>query len=538
MKKFTVLCLAGLLVLAFGAAASAQEVKLDFRASGSIDAQTFLTENVPPLQPNATPIYNSLGANYSSFNTFPPGTAGQPANALNRTVSYWDSRMSLRFEANMGKELSGVLQFEIDATRWGSTPTGNVGNFRDANNFGQWSTDRSAIELKYVYFDVGLPYMGIPVPMNVRLGAQPMAIRPWIFAATDGMGVSGGLKIDPVNINPFYFKPKEGTDWTNDDVDIYGVQVNAKVGTFTVGGYGAYYNMGSYPMFVASAPYAFDARIAPQIAGTYEANFWYMGLYGDGKLGPVDINFDAVYEWGKVRDRGSNGLQNVNSVPYAGWASRVKVDYPWEKFNFGAIGMYASGSDANKTSSTGLPGTSAADGTLTSRVNGYMVPVGSETGAANAESAVFYGMEAGASGGAGWAVNHNYNQMSKGAFGGSWFAKLYGSYKITPWYKITLQGLYIGDTTSHGNTYGTARKYPGTTSTLLRDNDFIGVELDLLNEIQIYKNLTFKVFGGYMWAGNATDLYNPGNLTNGVGSGQNWSMHNPWALRTRLLYTF
>ncbi|HUL22932.1 MAG TPA: hypothetical protein VLZ10_15860 [Thermodesulfobacteriota bacterium] len=529
MKKFTVLCLAGLLVLAFGAAASAQEVKLDFRASGSIDAQTFLMENVPPLQPNAVPIYNSLGANFTTFQTPASGVSGAPANALNRTQSYWDSRMSLRFEANMGKELSAVLQFEIDATRWGSLPTGAANNIRDANNFGQWSTDRSAIELKYVYFDVGLPYMGIPLPMNVRLGAQPMAIRPWIFAATDGMGVSGGIKIDPVNLNPFYFKPKEGTDWVNDDVDIYGLQANAKVGTFTVGGYGVYYNMNSYPLFVGSALAGWYPAAFPNVSGTYEANFWYLGLYGDGKLGPVDINFDAVYEWGKVRSRGNDAA--INSVPYAGWASRLKVDYPWEKFNFGVIGMYASGSDANKTSSTGLPGTLAADGTPSSRVNGYMVPVGSETGAANAESAVFYGMEAGASGGAGWAVNHNYNQMSKGAFGGSWFAKLYGSYKITPWYKVTLQGLYIGDTTNHGNTYGNARRYPGTASTLLKDDNFIGVELDLLNEIQIYKNLTFKVFGGYMWAGNGTDLYN--NVT-----GQNWSMHNPWAFRTRLLYTF
>ena len=47
MKKFTVLCLAGLLILAFGATAYAQAPKLDFRASGFIDTQTFLGENVP-----------------------------------------------------------------------------------------------------------------------------------------------------------------------------------------------------------------------------------------------------------------------------------------------------------------------------------------------------------------------------------------------------------------------------------------------------------------------------------------------------------
>ncbi len=514
MKKFTVLCLAGLLVLAFAAAASAQ-VKLDFRASGSIDAQTHYSVNVPPLSPAGNPIFGVGG---------PTATYTTKAQALDRIVSYWDSRMSLRFEANMGKELSAVLQFEIDAGRWGSAPTGTVSNLRDANNFGQWSTDRTAIELKFVYFDVGLPYIGIPVPMNVRLGAQPFAIRPWFFAATDGMGVSGGLKIDPVNINPFYFKPAEGVDWTADDSDIYGLQVNAKLGTFTVGGYWAYVNMNTYPMFVASTPYAFDARIAPQIGGPGEADFWWLGFYADGKAGPVDLQFDAGYDRGHVSQAG------FANVKYSGWAARLKADVPWERFNFGVIGMYASGSDARKTSATGLPGsTTAADPTATSsKVNGWMVPVGSEAGAANGESVVIYGMEAGASGGQGWAVNHNYNQHSKGPFGGTWFAKAYGSYKITPWYKITLQGLYIGDTTKHGNTFGNARRSDGT----LRDDKTIGVELDLLNEIAIYKNLTFKLFGGYLFAGDAM------NFDFGAGNDRNAHIKNPWAVRTRLLYTF
>jgi hypothetical protein len=402
----------------------------------------------------------------------------------------------------MGKNVSARLMLEVDSTRWGAPPTGTLNNMRDANNFGYWSTDRSALEVKYVYFDVGLPYFGIPFPMNVRLGAQPMAIRPWFYAATDGTGVSGSIKIDPVNLNPFYFKPKQGSDWAETGVDIYGLQANAKVGTLTIGGYGVYYNMNSYPMWVASSlgannPNAMFSAVAPQINGTYSANFWYLGLYADGKAGPVDLQFDAAYEWGRVITRGQDVA--ASSVPYAGWAARLKVDFPWEKFNFGAIGMYGSGSDANRSSATGLPGTNAADGTPSTRVSGWMVPVGSEQGAVNAESVVVYGTDAGASGGAGWAVNHNYNQMSKGAFGGSWFAKAYGSYKIAPWYKVTLQGLYIGDTTLHGNTYGTAHKYPGVrtgpAANLLRDDSSIGVELDFRST---------RISRGGLWA--ATSL--------------------------------
>jgi hypothetical protein len=508
MKKLTVISLAALLILAFGATAYAQ-VKLDFRASGSIDAQTHYSVNVPPLNPAANPIYGVGGA-AAGYTT--------KTQALDRTVSYWDSRMSLRFEAVMGKELTGVLQFEIDAGRWGSAPTGTVGNFRDANNFGQWSTDRSAVEVKYVYIDAGLPYFGIPVPMTVRVGAQPLAIRPWFFQATDGMGVSGGIKIDPVNINPFYYKPAEGVDWSADDTDIYGLQVNAKLGTFTVGGYGLYANMNSYPMFIASTPSVWtvgtDTRFTPQVPGTNQADFWWIGLYADGKAGPINIQLDGAFDRGKVVQSG------FRSVQYQGWATRIKAELPWEKFNFGVTGMYATGSDTRQTDTTGL-----ANGT-NRRVTGWMVPVGSENGAANGESVVIYGMDAGASGGQGWAVNHNYNQSSKGAFGGTWFAKLAGSYMVTPWYKVTLQGLYIGDTTSHGNTFGNALKSNGQR----RDDDTIGVELNMLNDFEIYKNLTFKLFGGYMFAGSAMNMTSAGD--------PNQHIKNPWAIRTRLLYSF
>jgi len=519
MKKFTVISLAALLILAFGATAFAAEaVKLEFRASGSIDAQTHYSKNVPPLNAAATPIYNSIPADYRAFDP----VSGSPTNATNHKVSYWDSRMSLRFDAVMGKELSGTLQFEIDSTRWGNAQ-GGARPGTNAHAVGTWSTDQAAVEVKYMYFDVGLPYFGLPFPINVRAGAQPLAIRPWFFQATDGMGISGGIKIDPVNLNPFYFKPAEGVDWDSDDVEIWGLQANAKLGTFTIGGYGEWVDAKNYP--IGPQPYGVAPPI-PYVKGINNADFYWFGLYADGKAGPVNIQFDAAYDWGKVKQ--DNGLLiTARSVTYSGYAARLKVNFPWERFDFGATGMYASGSDAEKTSSTGLPGTATDLGTQSHRVSGWMVPPGSENGAANGESAVFYGMEPGASGGQGFAANHNYASTSKGAFGGSWFFKLFGSYKVTPWYKVTMQGLYIGDTTKNGNTYGNARDALG----FLKDKDTIGIELDMINEFEIYKNLTFKVFGGYLWAGTAMDLQN-------TTTGATFSMHNPWAIRTRLLYSF
>ena len=529
MKKFIVLSLAGLLILAFGATAYAQAPKLEFKASGFIDMQSFMGVNVPQYQAQGTGLYSAANTNWASaFGGYGLGGPG-----WNRTDTHWEARAHLKFDAIMGPNLSGTIYFEIDTLRWGAPWGGNVIG-REANNFGGWTTDRTAVEVKNIYIDVGLPYFGIPVPMTVRVGAQTIGVRPGILMVSDGMGIVGGIKIDPVLISPIYAKALEGKDFADDDVDIWGLNVSAKLGTFTVGGYGLYWRMNSYPLWVvttaASALNPLLASLNPIAAGTMAANIWWLGVYADGKAGPVNLNFDFVYDNGKVQEKLHPSIYN-RDVSYQGWATRTKVDFPWEKFNFGAVGMYATGGDTRSTSATGLPGSVTNLGQPSRNYSGYVVPPGSEQGPANGESVVVYSMEPGATGGYGLAERANYAGLGPGAFGGTWFAKLYASAKITPWYKITLHGLYIGDTTKHGNTLGTALKYPGTGSLLLRDDNDIGWEFDLIQDFMIYPNLRFNVSAGYLIAGDALDIRQNSTFFNR-------SPSNPWAIKTRLFYTF
>jgi hypothetical protein len=343
-----------------------------------------------------------------------------------------------------------------------------------------------------------------------------------------------------------YAKALENLDFADDDVDVWGLHANAKISTFTIGAYGLLFRMNTYPFYVAqTGPFGLtgsvaDTRLAalnPSIPGTFKSHMWWWGGYVDGKAGPVNLNYDFVYDYGSVDERQSFGPQYHN-VKYEGWATRLKVDFPWEKFNFGAVGMYATGSDTRRTSNTGLPGSTtaafpgAAAGWTSRRVSGYVVPPGSEQGPATGESVLMYGMEGGATGGYAIAENANYGALSRGGFGGTWFAKLYGSMKIAPWYKVTVQGLYIGDTTRHGNTFGNAIKYKvGGAPGILRKDTDIGWELNLINEIQIYNNLRFFIGYGYLIAGDAMDV-------NWNGLGINRGPSNPWSLRTRLQYTF
>jgi hypothetical protein len=591
MKKFVVLTLLGLLIMAFSATVYAQ--KLEFKASGAIDFDTVWAYNVPYYFANVAYGHSTRNALFqtnsfnANINTGIPGVfngTGLANNALNHNDAYAYSRGLLKFDAIMDKNLSGTIYFEIDAFRWGSsagwtssgrgsTGLGSHGGTltiaSERNTAGVWSTDRAAVEVKNVYIDFGLPYFGVPVPITFRIGMQPFGVRPNMVVYTDGAGITAAAQAGPVTIIPMWAKVTEGLDWASDDSDLYGLHVNAKIGTFTVGGYGLYYDMRTYPLEYATGvnwptanagetwPIATSSSYGLYMAGTDKARMWWFGFYADGKAGPVNLNFDWVFDQGKVNQKMNySGVPPVfggtfPSVKYQGWAGRLKIDFPWEKFNFGATGMYATGNDANKTSTSGIPGTAVANrgvftatGQTAYKAAGYAVPPGSEQSPSSQESLVMYScFNASADGGTGIGQTGNYFQMSRGAFGGTWFAKLYASAKLVPWYKITLQGLYIGDTTQHGNTLGTAV----TSSSLalpfanqvLRNDTTIGWELDLINEIQIYKNLTWFVGGGYMWAGPALDIYNnAGSTATATWAPANINYKNPWNITTRLLYSF
>lgn len=510
MKK---IILSGLLILAFASVSYGQEMKLDFRASGFIDEISEYWKNVSTG--NSGGIYDVYPAALKPAGPFGrttpvPGPFNNLGYQFDKKNAYMESRLRLKFDAVMGKELSGTIYFEADAARWGSGDG-------TRNSFGFWNADRAALEIKNVYIDAAMPYFGIPVPMQVRIGLQGFGIRSPLLIFTDGMGVRPAINIDPVKVSGYWFKAVEGGDFKSDDVDVWGTELTAKISTMTFGGYFIYYNMPTYPFNQAST--------APFVDSNYKANAWWLGVYGDGKLGPVDVNFDLIYDQGKVKSRGTYG--DYPSVKYKGWMGYLHVDYPWDMFNFGGTVMYASGADKHDTDPLGLPGKETSTGEYSDKVTSFVVPPGSESGAIFGESLIIYSCWVNR-GNTGIANTINTNQLSRGGTGGTWMAKVYGSYKVTPWYKATVNVLYVGDTTKHGDTFGTMLN---STRTDYKNNSTIGWEFDLYNEFQIYKNLKFWATGGFMIPGDAFKFYDPSEDRNRKPS-------NPWSIMTNLTYTF
>ncbi len=525
MRKLIILGCTGLLITVLSITAYAQP-KLEFRASGSMEATSFLYRNITSGATGDAITTRWPGGGFpvpvgnpgSGFRPDSPFVDPRDSGAWDRTNSYLEYRCRLRFDAIMGKELSGTIIFELDSTRWGD-PAG------DRGRLGFWTADRAGVEVKNLYMDFALPYFGIPVPVTARVGIQPLGHRPHMFMIADGAGITGAIKADPVLIGLQWAKAVEGRDASADDVDVYGGFVNAKIGTITPGFFAFNFNMNQYPLQTSGAQYGTTSN--------NDANFWWLGAYLDGKLGPVNLKFDFVYDYGKVERRGNVplALGVPTKVKYRGWVTQIKLDFPWEKFNFGGVGMYASGADLRKTSRGGLPGEAVSDGPgFSTKVGSYVVPPGSEEYSSWGESmflsndyitvnALPLGMR---------PSNTTYPlTANRGAIGGIWVAKLYASVKATSWYKVTLQGLYIGDTTKHGNTLGDAVKPTGR----LRDDSTIGWELDLTQDIQIYKNLKWSIGAGILFAGDALDQRAGVTLINE-------SPKNPWIVATKLRYDF
>jgi hypothetical protein len=486
MKKFIVISLCGLLIMAFSSIVCAQE-KLEFKASGFIDTVTEYWRNVSGANSGAT-IYDGVKAEIR------PG-----GSAFNKEAAYVETRSRLKFDMAYGKEVSGTIYLEMDGT-WG-----NADGTR--NSYAYWSADRAALEIKNVYIDWAPAF--IPIPTTMRVGVQGFGIRPNLLVLTDGPGITLAFKVDPVTISPFWFKAAEGTNWVSDDTDVYGLQASAKVNTFTVGGYFMYYNMRGYP-FPSGTP-----------GTTYSAGIWWAGLYGDGKLGPLNLNLDFIYDNGKVKDN----TDTFDDVKYSGYVGRLKLAFPWEKFEFGGQFLYASGADKEKTNANGLPGTNSVTGGSNSKVKSWVGPPGSEAAPVYGESIVFYSCWINR-GNTGIGSTWNYGQLHNGGIGGTWNAKLYGSVMPVEGVKITLQGLYIGDTTKHGDTVGTAREADGVT---FKDENTIGWEGDIISEFQLTKQLKYTIGAGMLAPGKALSFWD---------GASNAKPKAPWSITSMFVYNF
>jgi hypothetical protein len=541
MKKF--ITLASAVILIFGLAATTYAI--DWSASGFVRVRSAWYVNAD--NPNATQTKTTVwdlvddvvfddpdpGDIRVKFKDFDVKTKVLN-EAYDDTNAWMDTRFRLRFSAKHEDLAEGVIYFEGDSSRWGEEPDGR-------NKAGAWNADRNAVELKQFYIDFKVPGLSDFAPTSVRAGIQGFALRSHFLLFADGAGVELNTTTGPVKWSWYWYKPEEGADNQADDADFYGVRLWLPgLLPVTPGGYFLYLNAGDYPLRDSTA------------AGPYDKGaFWWAGFYLDGKVGPVALKSDFAYFNGEKTLSGfaaNEALANGDIPPpdpdFSGYGLFVdaSVSDIVPNVTFGGAFAYGSGDDLVDT----VDQLSGED----DEFDGFRVPPGSEEPYIGNWGMVYYAS----------AINDGVRisnlasgtEAALGKLGGSWFGKLYASYKFPAWLTTTIYGMYIGDTTDEGNTQGDARdiipKIAGLSSGFEDDSD-IGIELGAYCNISIYKNLTYSIGGGYLFAGGALDTYTGSYLegatgdivfgTPGLGDlAFNESPRDPWAILSQLIFKF
>jgi hypothetical protein len=287
MKKFGIIALAALLVVAFTVPASALE-----NVFGGYWRTRFVTQQ-----------------NFSGKDEV--AGAGQDMSRV-------DTRTRLYYTAIINENLKLVNKFEIDNV-WGDLAGGDIG--ADAVN----------IEVKNSYADFT---MG---PVNYKVGIQPLVLARSFLVDVDLSGLVMTYKGEGFSLPFFWVKGYEGgtgKDMNDEDVDIYGLAP-----TFNLGE-----GITLQPMLVWMTTNDYSTYDAARtflgtIADT-EVDIWYWGLNADAKFGPLSLFFTGIVETGDIEIPGA-----AADVDISAYLLNLGAAYDMGMFDIHGEFFYASGDD-------------------------------------------------------------------------------------------------------------------------------------------------------------------------------------------------
>ena len=497
-----------------------------------------ITMAVPAMAADLTAT-GFIGISGTVFKNIPPAVPGYYLNttwdgpAFNKMGAYMALRGRLGFNLRASEDLVGVFMLEMDSNQfgeWGATGQRNV-----AGTFG---ADRNAVEIKSIYVDFRIPPK---LPVWARIGLMTYALRPQAgFMLFDATGVQLRSTIDPIklNVTGMYAKILSATDGGNaagttadasyweavTGSELYGIDMNIPL-TFSPkfsikpGAFFVYQTMrmsGSAAGIGGTGAAGTGYPIQKFAAGTDDAYLFWLGAYLNGKLGPLPMELDFIYQGGKVTyTQATNQHTTLNSFLFRGW-----ISYVFKGLEVGGGAMYVQGENYKKYNQTAA-GAGATmqyapnSGAASSR---FILPQPA-TDAVPGDSIVYTG------GWMGTGINAHIGALlaPETELPGFWYARGYAYYKVFDWMKVGAQLMYIAGTDRYNDNtpfveYYNARHDNG-------DNG-IGWEMDYGVNVQIYKNLSFNGAFGYLFPQKQMSM----------AGGQ--APAAPWQFVGLLLYTF
>ena len=260
-----------------------------------------------------------------------------------KDVTLVDTRTRLYYTAIFNENFKFVNKFEMDAA-WGGTSTG----------YGDIGADGVSVEVKNSYVDFTLG------SVNSKIGVQSYKLGRGLVFNDDFAGAVITYKAEAFELPFFWIKAYEGTgiestttarslvynddgtvswadstttsDYDNDyDVDYYGIAPK-----FSLGDTGSI-----QPMFIYA--YSDDAgKMAWPSAGLDELEVFYLGFDADLNFDPISLWLTAVYQFGSVE-----GVDDVGAFDsdISAWLLAIGAKANFDTFDIHGQAFYTSGDD-------------------------------------------------------------------------------------------------------------------------------------------------------------------------------------------------
>ena len=459
MKKYLAIFGAAVLMMALAAPAMAQ-----FTSWGHMEVQTIWEKN-----PNL---------NTSTYMYTQPSV---PSSQIGSEMTWRHVAERYRFYLQYGdpKTVRAVIGFEADSTDWGEARTSGTVT---GGKMGAYTADTVQLEIKHAYLDFMIPNS----PIQVTAGIQPWVYGGRLLINNDGAGVTVAANFAPHKLTAGWLRFHDQNRNTYTVADGYILDWKMVQQAFDLNVYGAYVNdlwSGWQPTFA----FGYDVATIP-VVRNFNQNTYYGGVSGGFRPGNWEFFAHGLYAGGKREFKTGT---KVNDTDLSAYALEGSAKY---KIGPGMAvigeGFYSSGNDANDQDKTSyFPVAEASEGRS---IFGN-------------DRTVFFWMNAAQMG-----YYHNF-QID---FSGMWYGRGAFEFSPTPWVRMILNYLYIGDT-SKGTPGTFVNKVSNTTMSKVvnsakgsrqdEDKSFIGQEINLITTLNIYKNFVYNVGLYYFIAGDVWD---------------------------------
>ncbi len=354
-------------------------------------------------------------------------------------------------------KIKGVYAVELGAMRFGQDYSKGGG--------ATYSGDGVNIETRWAYTDFALPNTE---NARVKIGLQPFALNSFVWNET-AMGVAFSNQFDDMKYQVAWMRGKEHFSGDNDQdsSDALSVRFDMKPA--------AECKVGLFALYQFSDPNG-DGSID---AGTYEVkkfedvdmDLYTVGADGKASMDNFFMNWDAMYQFGDIDNASFTGLNGSATGDFDVSAfllhGTIGMDMGANRFSYTT--WYASGDDNDSDSDF--------DAFLSTDVD-------------RADSIVLF---------EGGYTDDNYGTerpyiLNKGLYFNKLAMDRVCSDKLKAGgallYMMTAEDVEYTDDGGNG-----------------RSNDEIGFEVDAYATYMIYENLEFSLNAGYLFAGNAMDVF-------------------------------